>query len=362
MPILRIEVPLPGSRYEVRVGAGILSSVGEVLAERARPGPALVVTDENVGPLYLKIVLLSLRGAGFSPTAETVPAGEATKSLRFVERLYEVLLDLGADRSTPVLALGGGVVGDLSGFAAGTFLRGVPWFVVPTSLLAQVDASVGGKTGVNLPRGKNLAGAFYQPLGVLADVEALRTLPERHIRAGLAEVVKVGFGLSRERFDEVERDRAALLARDQGALARAVAGAVAEKARIVVEDEREGDRRRVLNLGHTGGHAIEAATGFGPVLHGEAVAVGLVAAGRAAVARGIVSPGVVDRVRRLLAAFGLPASLDDLPVRPSEDALAAALVSDKKRRGARIALVLPTGIGTSVIVEDGTVEEILAAL
>ncbi|MHC4470438.1 MAG: 3-dehydroquinate synthase [Planctomycetota bacterium] len=346
-----VPVSLGSRAYDVHVGEGLLAGAGAELAGLAAPGPALVVTDSNVGPLYLDELMSSLAGAGFAPEAVTVPAGEGSKSLGTVRLLYGALLDLGADRGTPVVALGGGMVSDLAGFAAASFLRGLPWVALPTTLLAMVDASVGGKTGVNLDEGKNLVGAFHQPGAVLADLATLGTLPERELRSGLAELVKAGLGLDAGLLEALEAG--------DGASVSTVAAAIRVKAEIVAADERESDRRRLLNLGHTAGHAIEAAAGYGPVLHGEAVAVGLVCATRISVRRSIAKEGLVARVSGLLGALGLPTTLDDLPVRPDRERVREHLVRDKKRRGGALALVLPAEPGRAVIVEDGTEAELL---
>jgi 3-dehydroquinate synthase len=362
MPGFTAFVGAGASPYEVRTGSGLLPDAGAVLATRVTPGPALVVTDQNVEAHWLAPLMLSLSAAGFAPEAAVLRPGEETKSLSTVRGLYAALLGMGADRATPVVALGGGVVTDLAGFAAATFLRGVPWMAVPTTVLGQVDAAVGGKTGVNLPEGKNLVGAFHPPVAVLADIGTLDTLPDRHVRNGLAEVVKTGLGLSADLYAHTEAAAAALLARDSEALSVAVAGAVGEKAAVVTADEREAGPRRVLNLGHTAGHAIEAATGYGRVLHGEAVAIGLVAAARIAVARGMMPSAEVDRLQTILSALALPVSIDDLPDRPDRDAVARYLAVDKKRKNGRLALVLPERAGSAVVVEDGTAEEVLRSI
>ena len=359
---VRIPVRLSKNGYEAIVGAGILDRAGEILGALVRPGPAFVVTDANVAGLHLERLLAALEAAGFAPDVFTLPPGEETKTIESADALWARLLDIGADRKTPVVALGGGVVTDLAGFAAATFLRGVPWLAVPTSLLAQVDAAVGGKTGVTRPEGKNLVGAFHQPLAVIADVETLATLPPRHRVNGLAEVVKAGLGLSRGLFLALEADREALLAGDVAAAARMVAAAIREEAEIVAMDERDAGPRMLLNLGHTAGHAIEAATGFGPVLHGEAVAEGLVAATGIAVQRGILEPEVRDRARRLLEGFGLPTEIGGLAAVPDAERIAVHLGRDKKRVGGRLTLVLPTALGAAAVFPDGRVEELLAAL
>jgi len=336
------------------VGTGNLSDAGAVLARSVRPGPLFVVTDENVAPHWLEPLLASLTEAGFAPECEVLVPGEATKTLDTVRGLYDRLLSLSADRGTAVVGLGGGVVTDIAGFAAATFLRGLPFLAVPTSLLGMVDAAIGGKTGVNLPAGKNLVGAFHAPVEVLADLDTLATLPERHVRNGLAEALKTGLALSAELYERVATAPEDLFA--------VVTGSAREKERIVAADEREAGLRRVLNLGHTAGHAIEAATGFGPVLHGEAVAVGLVAALRMSAARGLIDATVETEVGAALRALGLPVGIDDLQVRPDPVDVARHLAVDKKRKDGRTVLVLLSRIGEAKVVEDGTAEEVLAAI
>jgi len=336
------------------VGTGTLAGAGEALGGFTRRGPVLVVTDENVASHWLEPLLASLEEEGFAPETVILAPGEATKTLDTVRGLYDRLLDLGADRGTPVVGLGGGVVTDIAGFAAATFLRGLPWMAVPTSLLGMVDAAIGGKTGVNLPAGKNLVGAFHLPGVVLADVDTLSTLPGRHLRNGTAEVVKTGLALSSDLYETVLAEPGAYLA--------VVTGSAAEKERIVELDERERGRRRVLNFGHTAGHAIEAATGFGPVLHGEAVAVGMVAAARVSVARGILDPATEGEIATALRTLGLPASVNDLPVRPDSAEVERHLAVDKKRKNGRLALVLLSRIGEAKIIEDGTAAEVLRAI
>src|SRR5262249_47554257 len=255
-----------------------------------------------------------------------------------------------AERSEAIVALGGGVLGDLAGFAAATYLRGLPLIHVPTSLLAQVDASIGGKTGINLPRGKNLIGAFYPPRLVLIDPAALRTLPARQRTEGWAEVIKHGVALDAEYFNLVEREADALLQLQPAALTAAIAGSVTIKAAVVEGDEREqeGGRRHLLNYGHTLGHAIEAVSGYGAWLHGEAVAIGMVAAARLGWRLGITPDEVVTRQEKLLKRFGLPVRADELSV----SALVRAALWDKKVRGGRVRWVLPTAIGASTLIAD----------
>ena len=349
--------------YEVRIGRGVLGGAGALLLRFVSPGPVLVVTDSVVAPHWLGPVVDCLSAAGFAPEAEILPPGEGTKTMDGLGVLYGRLLSIPADRGSAVVALGGGVVSDLAGFAAATWLRGIPWIALPTTVLAQVDASVGGKTGVNLPEGKNLIGAFHAPSAVLSDVDTLSTLAPRQFRSGLAEVLKTALALDRGLFERIEREPARYLpGGDRDALAAAVASCVRAKGEVVSEDEGERGLRRVLNLGHTAGHALEAAAGYGPVLHGEAVAVGLVVAARIAEQRGVAPPGLARRIAALLASLGLPARVADLGVSFAPEVLRPFLARDKKKRGTRLPLVLPAEPGRTVIVEDGTADEVLAAL
>jgi len=358
-----IAVDLPGGRSDIRIGTGLLPLAGSVLRTLAPPGPVLLVTDTNVSEHYSDVVLDSLAAADFRPGIACIPAGEKSKSLPMVERIYRTLLDLGADRATPVVALGGGVITDLAGFAAATFLRGIPWIALPTTLLAQVDASVGGKTGVNLAEGKNLVGAFHHPRVVLADVDTLATLEEREFRSGLSEVAKIALSLDLDLLDLLTT-----MAVGPGPATPAddliplVTAGVTQKARIVMEDEREADLRRVLNFGHTAGHAIEAAGGYSGVLHGEAIAVGMVAALTMSVDRGLLKAAERDRALAALSSLGLPMSLADLPGRIDQKRLREYLTRDKKRRNGHLALVLLKAVGQAVIVEDGEPDEVLAAI
>lgn len=349
-----------GIRSSVRVGRGLLRGSGEALAAQLPAGPALVVTDANVRPLWLPPVLEGLAAAGFGPREVVLAPGEETKTLETIRRLYAALLDLGADRATPVVALGGGVVTDAAGYAAATFLRGLPWIALPTTLLAQVDASVGGKTGVNLPEGKNLVGAFHHPSLVRSDLDTLATLEARQYRSGLAEAAKAALSLRPDLLTSMEAAPARYRAPgDPEALVGMVETCVEAKAAVVEEDERDTGRRRVLNFGHTLGHAIEAAAGYRGVLHGEAVAVGMAAAIRLSAARGLLSPADADRLVGFLRALELPVELADLPAAPDRERIRTHLARDKKRHGGRQALVLLAGPGKATILEDGDPEDLL---
>jgi 3-dehydroquinate synthase len=304
-------------------------------------------------------VAASLRGAGFDLTVLEVAEGEGAKSLREAERLWDGFLAHGLDRASPVVAVGGGVVGDLAGFAAASFMRGVPVVQVPTTLLAQVDASVGGKVAVNHPRGKNLIGAFHQPRLVLIDPETLRTLPEREYRSGLAEVVKTGAALNADLFATLESGVDALRRRDPNLLEAVVATCCQEKARIVEQDEREETGvRMVLNYGHTVGHALEALSGYRRWLHGEAVAIGMAAAGRLAVRLGWTDSRTADRQDALLQGIGLPVRFTGIDPREIADALR----HDKKARDGRVPFVLLRTLGRAELRHDVPMETVIEVL
>jgi 3-dehydroquinate synthase len=313
------------------------------VAECSGARRAIVVTVPPVGRRYAPAVLRSLRAAGLETGRIDVPDGDATKNLRQVERLYHGLLEAGADRHSALVALGGGMVGDLTGFAAATYLRGIPFVQVPTTVLAMVDASVGGKTGVNLREGKNLVGAFHQPRLVAIDLETLRSLPRRERAAGFAEVVKKAAIWDRALFDALERDAEALLALDLRVVAPVVARAVEIKAEVVSRDEREHGVRTLLNFGHTLAHAIEALARYRGLLHGEAVAIGMVYAARRSEALGFAPGGTADRLEALCRRFGLPTE----PPGHDRSAYLAALEVDKKRQDSRIHYVVLDGVGSA---------------
>jgi 3-dehydroquinate synthase len=331
-------VPLASGSYRIYVAPGLLGGAGGWLA-RLGYRRAAIVTDESVPGQHVTAVLRGLEGAGIASTLLRIPAGEEAKGLAQLARLYAGFVAAGLDRGSVVLALGGGVVGDLAGFAAATFLRGIPLVQLPTTLLAQVDSSVGGKVGVNLPQGKNLVGAFHQPRLVLADVAALATLPSREFRSGLAEVVKYAVIADPGLFDLLERDAQRLAPGATGRLAPLVARCCRIKAQVVGLDERELGWRAILNFGHTLGHALEAAAGYGTLTHGEAVAIGMAAAARLSHARGLCPRADVERLLKLLGALGLPVRS---PVPP--DQVLPYLAVDKKGRGGVPRFVLTRGI------------------
>ena len=327
--------------YPVIVQDGALEHLGEACRFAGLSGRAFVVTDDAVGPLFADRALKALRAAGYVADTTQIPAGEGHKTLATVAALYDWLIASRVERGDFVVCLGGGVVTDLAGFAAATCLRGIPFVHVPTSLLGMVDAAIGGKTGVDHPRGKNLIGAFAQPKAVVIDPRLLTSLPERHLRNGWAEVIKHGFILDEDLTRELEAvagEPAAMMS------ARLIARSVAIKAEIVSEDEREAGRRTLLNYGHTVGHAIEAVTGFHDVLHGEAVALGMRVAGIIAGELGLLSADDFERQQRLIRAAGLPESLSGVDV----DAVLDATLLDKKVRDGDITWVLLDGIGHAV--------------
>jgi 3-dehydroquinate synthase len=336
-----VEVFLGERSYPIHLGAGTLAGAGDAIARHTKATHAAVVTVPAVGRRYAGTLLRSLKQAGLRTTRIEVPDGDAAKTLRHTERLYQRLLASQADRSSVVVALGGGAVGDLAGFAAATYLRGVAFVQVPTTVLAMVDASIGGKVAVNLPQGKNLIGAFYQPRLVWIDVATLRSLPLRTRAAGLAEVVKAAAIRDAGFFADLERDAERLLELDEAALLPALERACAIKARVVSEDEREQGLRMLLNFGHTLAHAVEALTGYRRILHGEAVSMGMAFAARRSEQLGCAPAGTAARLCALLERLGLPIELPALP----RSAYLRALKVDKKRRDARIHYIVLRGIG-----------------
>jgi 3-dehydroquinate synthase len=330
----------------------MIASVGSLLPELPGASTAFVVADGTVSARWLEPLAAGLTEAGLATVPLVVPAGEDAKTLRVYETLLHQLATQEAHRDDPVIALGGGAVGDLAGFVASTYMRGVPFVQVPTTLLAQVDAAIGGKAAVNLPEGKNLVGAFAQPRLVVADVDTLATLGEREFRSGLSEVVKYALIVDQELLDVLERDPAAVLARDPATLEWVVARCVAAKARIVAEDERDDGRRLILNYGHTLGHALERLDAFAGRSHGEAVAVGMVFAARLAEARGTSPDGLAARTGRLLASLGLETDGSW----PDPDDIIAAFRLDKKYRGG-VRFVLLEDVGRPIVVDDVTDDE-----
>ncbi len=342
-----VRVALGERSYPILIGSGLLSDP-ERLAPLLRARTAAVISNDVVGPLYLPVLRESVQALGIRLVEIELPDGEKHKDWTTLNRIFDALLAARCDRRTPLLALGGGVVGDLTGFAAASYLRGVPFVQIPTTLLAQVDSSVGGKTGINHPLGKNMIGAFYQPQGVIADLDTLRSLPRREFCSGLAEVIKYGLIQDPDFFAWLEENMPRLLDRDADALAHAVGRCCEIKAQIVSADEREGGLRAILNLGHTFGHAIEAGLGFGQWLHGEAVSAGMLAAARLSAAMGWLSREEVERTWTLLEAAGLPTASPDLGTARYLELMSL----DKKVEDGQIRLILLRGIGQAVVSAD----------
>jgi 3-dehydroquinate synthase len=358
-----VTVALGERSYDVRIGPGLLDQAGAVLLAQVKRKDVIVVTDANVAAIYLTRLERGLEAAGFQSRAIVLPPGEGTKDFAHLERLTGELLARGVERGTTLIALGGGVIGDLAGFAAAITLRGIDYVQIPTTLLAQVDSSVGGKTAIDTPQGKNLVGAFHQPKLVLADIATLATLPRRQVLAGYAEVVKYGLIGDPAFFRWLEEHGSAMVDGDEAHRLEAVAVSVKAKADIVARDERETGERALLNLGHTFAHALEAETGFGEeLLHGEAVAAGMILAFRLSARLGLCRPDETEQVRRHFAAVGLPAGLKDLPARSwKADALLAHMRRDKKVRDQRIRFVLARGIGKA-FVSDGVDPAVVMAM
>jgi 3-dehydroquinate synthase len=351
--IEKLRVELDDRAYEILVGPQLLERTGREIAPLLRRRQVVIVSDETVAGHYLARLRDNLSEAGITHHAVLLPPGEETKDLSQYGKLAEDILAIGIERGTMLLALGGGVVGDITGFAAATLLRGIDFAQIPTTLLAQVDSSVGGKTGINNRMGKNLIGAFYQPRLVLADTSVLSTLPHRELLAGYAEIVKYGLIRDADFFSWLEVEGASVCALSPDALRRAVLTSCAMKAEIVAGDEREEGDRALLNFGHTFGHALEAETGFSSrLLHGEAVALGMVLAFDFAVRLGLTSGQDAGRVRQHLTAAGLATDLAAIGLAGiSADRLIAHMSKDKKVRDGRITLILPRRIGDAFVMK-----------
>ncbi|MGI9402247.1 MAG: 3-dehydroquinate synthase [Rhizobiaceae bacterium] len=351
---LQIEVDLAERSYPIRIGGGLLEKVGQLIAEM-RPGARVaIVTDTNVNQLHGDKLRNSLDKSGISHVTISVDAGEPSKSFPTLVSVTDALLDARLERSDLLIALGGGVVGDLAGFAAAIFRRGMDFVQIPTSLLAQVDSSVGGKTGINTSHGKNLIGAFHQPILVLADTDLLRTLPEREFRAGYAEVVKYGLIDNPDFFDWLEANASEIFEFGP-ALAQAIATSCESKARIVAEDERETGKRALLNLGHTFGHALEAAVEYDSsrLVHGEAVAIGLMLAHEFSNHLNVCDADSVERLRNHLLDRQLPTRISDISGDlPDAAKLGAIIAQDKKVNKGRLTFILTKGLGKSYIAND----------
>jgi 3-dehydroquinate synthase len=354
-----VPVNLGPRSYTILVESGALGAVGQHLAALGVGRRAALVTDSAIMALHGTAVVESLTRAGFTVTVIEVPEGETAKTLAVAEQCWDRLLAAGLDRSSTVLGLGGGAVGDLAGFIAATYMRGMHFVTLPTTVLAQVDASIGGKTAIDHPKAKNLIGAFHQPRLVVVDPSVVRTLPEREFRSGLAEIVKHGIVLEQPYFEEVERDAAALLARRLDVLENVIGGSCRLKASVIERDpEEKSDLRFALNYGHTIGHALEAVTGYGRWTHGEAVSLGIAAEARLARRLTLADEATVARQERLLAGLGLPIRVGAIDV----EAVLSAISRDKKARDGRVPFVLAPRLGEFRVVYDVPVAEIRSAL
>ena len=363
-PARIVPVALPGRAYDVVIGPGLVAGAGRLIAERFGPVRCAIVTDDNVARHHLATLEAALREHKSHAGTIVLPAGEATKSFRELQPLCERLLSMGLERGDLVVPFGGGVIGDLAGFAASILRRGVRFVQIPTSLLAQVDSSVGGKTGINTPQGKNLIGTFHQPSLVLADTNVLSTLPLREMRAGYAEVAKYGLLGDAKFFAWLESHCTAIFGNDVHALTDAIETGVKAKAAIVVRDEHETGDRALLNLGHTFGHALEAWTGYsGRLLHGEGVAIGMCCAFRLSQQLSLCPPGTADRVERHLKAVGLPTRITDIPGGKADAGQLLALMGqDKKVQAGRLTFIMARDIGQAFVTRDIEPETVRAFL
>ena len=342
-----------GGSYPIVVGRGVLGELGERLQELGVTGQAYIISDDNVFRAYGREAQRSLEAAGIAAHSYSIPPGEESKSLALAEDIYAWLAELRAERRHAIVALGGGVVGDLAGFVASTFLRGMIFVQVPTSMAAMVDASIGGKVAVNLSHGKNLVGSFYQPSLVLADVDTLASLGQRELSEGWAEAVKHGLILDPELFDLFEEHAEDLMSLRGDISTSVIRRSMAIKAQVVTEDERETLGRRILlNYGHSIGHALESVTGYGHYMHGEAVSVGMMGAGRISQALGLIPPEIVDRQRRVLERFQLPLSAPGI----DPDVILDKMTRDKKTEAGALRWVLLEGVGQSVVRRDVPIE------
>jgi 3-dehydroquinate synthase len=359
-----VQVGLGARAYDVLIGPGLIGEAGARIAPLLKRKRLAVVSDETVWGLHGARLTAALQASGLTVHPVILPPGEQTKSFEWLEKLSDELLALGLDRGDVVVAFGGGVIGDLTGFAASIYKRGIDFVQIPTTLLAQVDSSVGGKTAIDTARGKNLIGAFHQPRLVLADLDVLGTLSERELRAGYAEVIKYGLLGDRAFFMWLEAAVAEVLARDPAALAPAVRRSVEMKAEIVAEDETEQGGRALLNLGHTFAHALEAETGYGEaLLHGEAVAAGMAQAFRFSARLGLCARGDADRAVAAIAAAGLPTRMDAIPGAPfPAERLIQHMLQDKKAEAGRLTFVLARGLGEAFVAKDVDAAQVRAFL
>ncbi|MCK8781237.1 3-dehydroquinate synthase [Rhizobium sp. NTR19] len=359
-----VHVPLEGRAYDILIGPGLIGRAGGEITSRLKGRRAAIVTDEHVGAHYLEALMDSLQTDGIEAVSLSLPAGEKTKSLEHLSTVCDMVLTARIERNDAVIALGGGVIGDLAGFAAGIVRRGVRFVQIPTTLLAQVDSSVGGKTGINTRHGKNLLGVFHQPDLVLADSAALDSLSEREFRAGYAEVAKYGLIDKPDFFGWLEKNWKKVF---EGGPERieAIAVSCQAKADVVVEDERETGRRALLNLGHTFGHALEAATQYDSsrLVHGEGVAIGMVLAHQFSARLNLASPDDAKRVEAHLREVGLPTTMGEIPGElPPTEKLLDAIAQDKKVKGGKLTFILTHGVGQSFIADDVPPSEVLSFL
>ena len=342
-----LNVALGNRAYPIHIGSGLLSQVNLILPHLKRKNVA-IVTNATVAPLYMAKLSQALKDAGVSVLEIILPDGETHKNSETLNLIYDALLKNRCERSTTLIALGGGVIGDLTGYAAATYLRGVPFIQIPTTLLSQVDSSVGGKTGINHPLGKNMIGAFYQPKLVLADIDTLQTLPQRELSAGVAEVIKYGLIRDADFFDWLELNMNNLMALDEAVISYAIYRSCQNKAEVVAADEHETGERALLNLGHTFGHAIENAMGYGVWLHGEAVAAGTMLAADLSMRMGWLNSADIQRIHAIFTQANLPLKAPKLGAEKYLDLMA----NDKKVEDGKIRLVLQQGIGKAVITSD----------
>lgn len=354
----RLSIDLSERSYDILIGSGLRKQAGEFLKTVLKPSRIVIITHPSINSLYGEEVAESFIAQGWTTNIIEVPEGESSKNLGQAEKLYDHLLDLNCDRKSVLVALGGGVIGDLVGFVAATYQRGIPFIQVPTTLLSQVDSSVGGKTAVNHPKGKNMIGAFYQPRLVLADLETLRTLSQKEYRAGLAEIVKYGVIADAKLFDFLETNYKKILNLDFECLSHIIETSCAIKARVVEKDERESHYRMILNFGHTFGHAIESLTEYSQFIHGEAVSMGMVSAAELSLSMGKCSEEVPKRLNVLLKNFGLPVDMPEL----DSSAVLESLYHDKKTMDQKIKFILVNEIGSIEIVDQVSETEILKVL
>ena len=354
----RLNINLGKRSYDILLGSGLLDKLGERLSQIVEPSRIVLITHPSLFKIYGDKVLSGFKDQGWTADLIEVEEGETSKTLGQAEKIFDRLLDLKCDRKSVLIALGGGVIGDLVGFVAATFQRGVPFVQVPTTLLSQVDSSVGGKTAVNHPKGKNMIGAFYQPCLVLADLDTLQTLPQKEFRAGLAEIIKYGVISDSSLFEYLEKNVEKILQLDKKCLEYIIKTSCSIKAEVVEKDELENHYRMILNFGHTLGHAIEALTQYSKFIHGEAVAIGMIYAAKLSQKLGKCQEGIPRRLDRLVRKFDLPADLPDL----NSKAIIESLYHDKKTMNRKIKFILVKEIGIVEIVDDIPEEKIISIL